>query len=131
VVGEITAQHLLLVLNKVDLLPPEHREKGIRKAQKRLKEALASTKFAKAPIVAVSARPGELGRERDGEDVTSVCRGREGRRGKGTGNLRGKGRSEVARDIVGHASQLFSQVRGSVERKKVLRCSRRVVFWSF
>jgi selenocysteine-specific elongation factor len=59
VIGEITSDRLLVVLNKVDQLPEENRPKAIKKATKRLKEALASTRFATARMVAVAAKPGK------------------------------------------------------------------------
>jgi len=42
-------------LMHVDLLPPEKKEKYLKKATKSIKEALKSTKFRDAPIVPVSA----------------------------------------------------------------------------
>lgn len=58
VVGEMAAQHLVVALNKTDLLPEADRPKAIKKAQKRLAAAFASTRFAGAPMVPVCARPG-------------------------------------------------------------------------
>ena len=58
VVGEIATDQLLVVLNKVDLLPAENREKLFARAQKKLLQTFAHTKFKKPSMVAVSARPG-------------------------------------------------------------------------
>jgi len=58
VVGEMAAQHLVVALNKTDLLPAADRPKAIKKAQRRLAGVFASTRFAGAPMVPVCARPG-------------------------------------------------------------------------
>lgn len=58
VVGEIATRHMLVVINKVDLLPAELRPKLVAKARKRLAQTFAATTFAGCPMVAVSAKPG-------------------------------------------------------------------------
>jgi selenocysteine-specific elongation factor len=58
VVGEIATQRMLVVMNKVDLLPAELRSRLVAKARKRLAQTFAATTFAGCPIVAVSAKPG-------------------------------------------------------------------------
>lgn len=58
VLGEITCDHMLLVLNKIDLLPDADRTKLIDKMTKRLKKTLEKTKFADAAIIPVAANPG-------------------------------------------------------------------------
>ena len=58
VVGEIATQRLLVVLNKVDLLPGAERPKLLARARRRLSQTLAATKFAACPMVAVAAKPG-------------------------------------------------------------------------
>ncbi|CAL8462357.1 g1890 [Coccomyxa elongata] len=58
VVGEIATQHMVVVINKVDLLPAELRHKLVVKACKRLAQTFAATTFAGCPMVAVSAKPG-------------------------------------------------------------------------
>ena len=58
VVGEIATRHLCVVLNKIDLLPPDTRQRLIAKAKKRLAQTLAATTFAGCPMIAVSAKPG-------------------------------------------------------------------------
>ena len=57
-VGEIATQRLLVVLNKVDLLPGAERAKLLTRARRRLSQTLAATKFAACPMVAVAAKPG-------------------------------------------------------------------------
>eukprot|EP00191_Tetraselmis_sp_GSL018_P019912 CAMPEP_0177580092 /NCGR_PEP_ID=MMETSP0419_2-20121207/1355_1 /TAXON_ID=582737 /ORGANISM="Tetraselmis sp., Strain GSL018" /LENGTH=575 /DNA_ID=CAMNT_0019068895 /DNA_START=52 /DNA_END=1783 /DNA_ORIENTATION=+ len=56
VVGELTTDNLVIALNKVDLLPPETRDKQVSKAAKRLKATFAATKFAASPVIPVSAK---------------------------------------------------------------------------
>jgi len=58
VIGELTTDRLICVLNKADLLPAEGREAALAKAQKRLAATFAATRFAGCPQVVVSARPG-------------------------------------------------------------------------
>ena len=59
VVGEIAIQHMVVVLNKIDLLPAENRAKFVTKAKKRLAQTFAATKFAGCPMLAVSSLPGD------------------------------------------------------------------------
>ena len=62
VVGEIATRHLCVVLNKIDLLPQDTRQRLIAKAKKRLAQTLAATTFAGCPMIAVSAKPGDCSR---------------------------------------------------------------------
>ncbi|VDM32594.1 unnamed protein product [Hydatigera taeniaeformis] len=55
VIGELTCDTLVVVLTKVDLIPPEQRDEKIAKMKSRVSRTLQPTKFAGAPIVAVSA----------------------------------------------------------------------------
>ncbi|KAK5643037.1 hypothetical protein RI129_009204 [Pyrocoelia pectoralis] len=55
VIGEITCQHLIIVLNKIDLLEENKRMTSIEKMTKKLKQALKTTAFPDPPIVPVSA----------------------------------------------------------------------------
>ncbi|KAL7057210.1 hypothetical protein AAHC03_019383 [Spirometra sp. Aus1] len=55
IIGELTCEVLLVVLSKVDLLEPSTREEKIAKMKSRITKTLANTRFADAPIVAVSA----------------------------------------------------------------------------
>ena len=58
VIGEITCTHMMVVLNKVDLLPVPKREAAIQKMTKKMKLTLSQTKFKDAPIVPVAAKIG-------------------------------------------------------------------------
>ena len=58
VIGEITKDKMIVVLNKVDLLPEKERAEKLAKMQTRIRKTLAATKFADAPMVAVAAKPG-------------------------------------------------------------------------
>ena len=57
-VGEIATERLVVVLNKVDMLPAEQRDKLVIKAQKMLRKTFVHTKFRDPHMVAVSAKPG-------------------------------------------------------------------------
>ncbi|KAL5479988.1 hypothetical protein EMCRGX_G023601 [Ephydatia muelleri] len=58
VIGEITCDHMIVVLNKTDFVEPSKRENHISKVTKKLHLTLEATKFAGAPVVAVAAKPG-------------------------------------------------------------------------
>ena len=58
---QVATQDLVVVLNKVDLLPAEARPKLVAKAKKRLAQTLSATKFAGCHMVAVAAKPGGPG----------------------------------------------------------------------
>ncbi|XP_061196258.1 selenocysteine-specific elongation factor-like [Saccostrea echinata] len=70
VIGEITCDHMIVVLNKVDLIPQEKRQAQVEKMKKRMHKTLESTKFRGCPICAVAARPG--GPEGDGSEGLGV-----------------------------------------------------------
>ena len=55
VVGEILMNHLIVVLNKTDMLPADEREARIAKMQKGLQKVFAGTKFKDPVMMAVSA----------------------------------------------------------------------------
>lgn len=59
VIGEITCDTMLVVINKVDLLPKEKREQAVEKMKKKLRMALSKTKFSNCEMVAVAAKPDE------------------------------------------------------------------------
>ena len=59
VIGEITCSKMIVVLNKIDSIPLDKREKTIEKMSKRMKMTLSSTIFQEAPIIAVSAKPSD------------------------------------------------------------------------
>jgi selenocysteine-specific elongation factor len=73
----MAAQHLVVALNKTDLIPEQDRPKAIKKAQKRLGAAFASTRFAGAPMVPVCARPGACAGA-DGAAAGGAAAGAEG-----------------------------------------------------
>ena len=58
VVGEISVDKILVLLNKVDLYPPEKREKFVSKAKKRVMQTLKLTSFKNPRILPVSAKEG-------------------------------------------------------------------------
>uniref|UniRef100_T1IQA6 Selenocysteine-specific elongation factor n=1 Tax=Strigamia maritima TaxID=126957 RepID=T1IQA6_STRMM len=58
VLGEITCGKMIIILNKIDLIPLKDRESGIAKVSKKLKKILEKTKFANANIIPVAAKPG-------------------------------------------------------------------------
>jgi len=62
VIGEITTDNLIVVLNKVDMLPVEGREGALARVSAKIKKVLASTKFGAAPMIALSAAPGGGGK---------------------------------------------------------------------
>lgn len=66
VIGEITCDKMIVVLNKVDMLPEAKRAAAIEKMSKRLLKTLETTRFVNSPIVSVAARPG-------GPEVSTVC----------------------------------------------------------
>ncbi|XP_054156820.1 selenocysteine-specific elongation factor-like [Oppia nitens] len=58
VIGEITCDKMIVVLNKVDLIPDDNKRNiAIDKMTKRIRKTLEKTRFSSAPIVAVSAHP--------------------------------------------------------------------------
>ncbi|GIL85137.1 hypothetical protein Vretifemale_13547 [Volvox reticuliferus] len=58
VVGEVATSRMVVALNKIDqLYPVDEREKGVRRAIKRLGQTFAMTKFAGVNMVPVSAKP--------------------------------------------------------------------------
>ena len=65
VIGEITTDKMIVVLNKVDMIPDDERESKIEKLRKRIQKVLSGTKFPNAPIVLTSAAVG-------GEKVASI-----------------------------------------------------------
>ena len=69
VIGEITTRHLIVVLNKVDLLPDgDERTARVSKAMAGIRAVLKDTKFAGCPIVATAAA---VGGERIGGAATN------------------------------------------------------------
>nr|XP_021150250.1 selenocysteine-specific elongation factor isoform X1 [Columba livia] len=58
VIGQIACQRMVVVLNKIDLLPEGKRQSAIEKMTKKMQKTLENTKFSGCPIVAVAAKPG-------------------------------------------------------------------------
>ncbi|EDW61923.1 selenocysteine-specific elongation factor [Drosophila virilis] len=59
VIGELLDKKLLVVINKIDALPPEQRAAKLEKLQSRLRKTLAGTSFGdQVPIYSVSALAG-------------------------------------------------------------------------
>ncbi|XP_065844558.1 selenocysteine-specific elongation factor-like [Oscarella lobularis] len=80
VIGEILCDKLVVVLNKIDLIPEDKRSKSIEKTIKRLAKTLSTTKFRESPIIPVAAKPGgsdsssaSLGVEKLVEYLTENC----------------------------------------------------------
>ncbi|KAM9408118.1 selenocysteine-specific elongation factor [Pholidichthys leucotaenia] len=57
-IGELTCPRMVVILNKIDLLPPNKRQSAIEKMTKRLHKTLESTRFKGCPVIAVAAKPG-------------------------------------------------------------------------
>ncbi|XP_054473152.1 selenocysteine-specific elongation factor [Anoplopoma fimbria] len=57
-IGELTCPRMVVILNKIDLLPPNKRQSAIEKMTKRLHKTLESTRFKECPVIAVAAKPG-------------------------------------------------------------------------
>merc|ERR1712142_519817 len=77
ILGEILCSKMLVVLNKIDLIPAAKREATIVKASKRISKTLESTRFAGSQIVAVSANPGGS-ESADASNDGGDCAGKEG-----------------------------------------------------
>ncbi|XP_053725173.1 selenocysteine-specific elongation factor isoform X1 [Synchiropus splendidus] len=57
-IGELTCPRMVVVLNKIDLLPANKRDGAIEKMTKRLHKTLESTRFKNCPVISVAAKPG-------------------------------------------------------------------------
>ena len=57
IIGEMTCDNMIIVINKIDLLPSEKREAAVEKLKKKMRATLKSTKFCDAEIVPVAANP--------------------------------------------------------------------------
>uniref|UniRef100_A0A7M5VGU5 Selenocysteine-specific elongation factor n=2 Tax=Clytia hemisphaerica TaxID=252671 RepID=A0A7M5VGU5_9CNID len=58
VIGEILCEKMVVVLNKVDLIPEQKRQATIEKMTKRMLKTLENTKFANSTVIAVAANVG-------------------------------------------------------------------------
>merc|ERR1712142_331587 len=83
ILGEILCSKMLVVLNKIDLIPAAKREATIVKASKRISKTLESTRFAGSQIVAVSANPGGS----ESADASNDGGDSAGKEGLGIGEL--------------------------------------------
>ncbi|XP_058488376.1 selenocysteine-specific elongation factor isoform X1 [Solea solea] len=57
-IGQLTCPRMVVVLNKIDLLPPNKRQSAIEKMTKRMHKTLETTRFKECPVIAVAAKPG-------------------------------------------------------------------------
>ncbi|MBN3326451.1 SELB factor, partial [Atractosteus spatula] len=58
VIGEMTCPRMVVILNKIDLLPAAKRQATIDKMTKRMLKTLENTRFQGCPVIAVAAKPG-------------------------------------------------------------------------
>ena len=56
VIGEITTEYMIVVLNKIDLIPLEHRASYLKKATKMVRKTLQGTRFKHAPVIPLSTK---------------------------------------------------------------------------
>lgn len=56
-IGEITAEKMIVILNKIDLFPESERESQIHKISTKLLKTLQQTKFKNSAIIPVAACP--------------------------------------------------------------------------
>lgn len=82
VIGEITTDSMIIVLNKVDLIPIEERQEKIDKMSRRIKKIFSLTKFHDPVIIVTSAMIG-------GEKVAAV-----GASGSSASAMSGKSKKE-------------------------------------
>ncbi|KAI1892746.1 hypothetical protein AGOR_G00136710 [Albula goreensis] len=57
-IGELTCPRMVVILNKIDLLPSTKRQAAIDKMSKRMHKTLENTRFKGCPVIAVAAKPG-------------------------------------------------------------------------
>ncbi|KAM3915168.1 selenocysteine-specific elongation factor [Leptodactylus fuscus] len=58
VIGQIACNKMVVVLNKIDLLPENKRQTAIDRMTKKMQKTLENTKFSGCPIISVAAKPG-------------------------------------------------------------------------
>lgn len=58
VIGEITTDNMIVVLNKVDMIPEAERSTKIERVSNRIRKVFSTTKFAGVPIVCTAAAVG-------------------------------------------------------------------------
>lgn len=113
VIGEITTDKMIIVLNKIDTIPIEEREAKLEKMKKRLGRVFAATKFANAPMIgtaaAVGAGSGMKDGGKDGWKEVGKDGGKESKRDREKDKEEG---SQVAESIG--INELISLIRSSV-----------------
>ncbi|XP_055069320.2 selenocysteine-specific elongation factor [Misgurnus anguillicaudatus] len=57
-IGQLTCSRMVVILNKIDLLPSDKRQGAIDKMTKRMHKTLENTRFKDCPVIAVAAKPG-------------------------------------------------------------------------
>lgn len=103
VIGEITSDHLMIALNKIDLLPESERAERILKMTRRIRRTLAGSKFADAEIVPVSAVIG-------GEKIAATT---------STSNSSHKKSNTIQIESLG-MSELISKIIDLVQPRKII-----------
>lgn len=101
VIGEITTDSMIIVLNKVDLIPLEERSEKIEKMSRRIRKIFSLTKFHDPVIIVTSAMIG-------GEKVAAMSSGSAG--GGGSGSAGAKQRKERKEKAAGGSDEAASVV---------------------
>ncbi|KAG9277142.1 selenocysteine-specific elongation factor [Astyanax mexicanus] len=57
-IGQLTCSRMIVILNKIDLLPSDKKQSAIDKMTKRMHKTLENTRFKGCPVIAVAAKPG-------------------------------------------------------------------------
>ncbi|KAA0712859.1 Selenocysteine-specific elongation factor [Triplophysa tibetana] len=57
-IGQLTCSQMVVILNKIDLLPSDKRQGAMDKMTKRMHKTLENTRFKGCPVIAVAAKPG-------------------------------------------------------------------------
>ena len=99
VIGEITTEHLLVVLNKVDLVPVDKRASYVKKASKMIGKTLDGTRFAGASVVPASAKGG---------DVTALVAALGELAGRVSSGIAGKRAQDDAAPFLMHIDHCFA-----------------------
>ena len=106
VIGEITTDKLIVVLNKIDLLPADERDARLERISTRIRKVFAATKFADAPIVATAAAVG-------GEKVASIAAAGSGGGSSGSGS--GGGSGTLSQCTTMGVAELVDLIRCTIE----------------
>ncbi len=72
VLAELTSPHLVVALNKIDLFSPDERESKLEQAKQQVRQKLAHTRFANAPLIGVAACVGGEKVAAIGEDAVTT-----------------------------------------------------------